>query len=240
LDVLIQIAGFADSARKSGRPTGRERAMANALNIQAIVSMPFAENTYVVWRPNSTDALVIDPGLQPDLIVDFLQEKSLTATAILNTHGHADHIAGNAAMKEAFPQAPLLIGANEVTFLTDTEANLSAPFGMPITSPPADRLVHEGEVIDYAGILLEVVDVPGHSPGHVVYIFRNEPVRVFGGDVLFQLGIGRDDFPYSDGKLLRSGIRSKLLTLPDDTVIYPGHGPTTTVGQEKRFNPFVR
>lgn len=213
--------------------------MTASVNIHTIVSLPFAENTYVLWRPGAADALVIDPGLQPDLILDFLAKQDLKPAAILNTHGHADHIGGNAAMKQAFPQAPLVIGINEAHLLTDAEANLSAPFGMPITSPPADRLIKEGEVLEYAGIRLEVLEVPGHSPGHVVFVYRNEPCLVLGGDVLFQGSIGRHDFPNSDGRLLLDGIRTKVLTLPPDTVVYPGHGPTTTVGEEKRTNPYV-
>jgi glyoxylase-like metal-dependent hydrolase (beta-lactamase superfamily II) len=214
--------------------------MATPLEIHTIVSEPFAENTYVVWRRGQSEALVIDPGLEPDLIFDFLAEHGLTPAVILNTHGHADHIAGNEAVKQAYPQAPLVIGANEVPLLRDPEANLSAPFGFPIKSPPADRVVHEGDVVEAAGIRLEVLDVPGHSPGHVVYLCREEPPVVFGGDVLFLEGIGRDDFPGSDGQLLRAGIRNKLYTLPPATIVYPGHGPPTTIGHEARANPFVR
>jgi glyoxylase-like metal-dependent hydrolase (beta-lactamase superfamily II) len=201
--------------------------------------MPFAENSYVAWMPGRQDALVIDPGLEPDLILDFLREQGLQAAAILNTHGHADHIGGNEAMKQMFPQAPLIAGVKEANLLTDASANLSAPFGMPVVSPPADRLVREGEMIDAAGIRLGVLDVPGHSPGHVVYVYRDNSVIVFGGDVLFRGSIGRDDFPGSDGRLLRQGIREKLLTLPPDTVVYPGHGPVTTIGHERKTNPFV-
>src|SRR5260370_19806209 len=113
--------------------------MSNNLHIHTIVSMPFDENTYVVWQPDRRDAVVIDPGLDPDAILDFLRKQRLTVGAILNTHGHADHIGGNAALKEAFPDAPLIIGANEVHLLTDANANLSARFGLPLTSPPADH-----------------------------------------------------------------------------------------------------
>jgi hydroxyacylglutathione hydrolase len=213
--------------------------MSTPLRIHTIESMPFAENTYVVWLPDRKDALVIDPGLEPDLILDFLRDEGLTPAAILNTHGHGDHIGGNAALKAAFPEAPLIIGVNEAGLLTDADANLSAPFGLPITSPPADTLVREGDVVEAAGIRLEVLDVPGHSPGHVVFIYRDSPSLVFGGDVLFRESIGRYDFPNSNGRLLLEGIRTKLLSLPPDTVVYPGHGPTTTIGYEKRANPFL-
>jgi hypothetical protein len=120
------------------------------LQIHTIESLPFAENTYVVWLPERKDALVIDPGLEPQLILDFLREHALTPTAILNTHGHGDHIGGNAALKAAYPTAPLIIGANEAALLTDANANLSAPFGSPITSPPADQLIREGDVVEAA------------------------------------------------------------------------------------------
>jgi hydroxyacylglutathione hydrolase len=214
--------------------------MADELQIHTIVSAPFEENTYLVWLAGRTEALVVDPGLEPELVLAFLDDQGLRPAAILNTHGHADHIGGNAALKQAFPDALLLIGANEVQLLTDPEANLSAPFGFPILSPEADRLVREGDVLDLAGLRLEVRDIPGHSPGHVVYLYRGQPALVFGGDVLFRGSIGRTDFPGGDFSLLAEGIKSKLYSLPDDSVIYPGHGPATTVGHEKRSNPFVR
>jgi glyoxylase-like metal-dependent hydrolase (beta-lactamase superfamily II) len=213
--------------------------MSAPLEIHTIVSVPFDENSYVVWRAGRSDVLVIDPGLEPELILDFLRERGFTPAAILNTHGHADHIGGNRALKETFPDAPLLIGANEARLLTDANANLSAPFGMPVTSPPADRLLREGDVVEEAGIRLEVLDLPGHSPGHVVFLYRDAPNVVFGGDVLFRGSIGRYDFPGSSGTQLLEGIRTKLYSLPGDTVVYPGHGPVTTVGHETRTNPFV-
>jgi hydroxyacylglutathione hydrolase len=214
-------------------------AMSQALQIHTIVSLPFEENTYVLWRAGRTDALVIDPGLEPGAILSFLAEQNLRPAALLNTHGHADHIGGNSTLKEAYPEAPLLIGINEAHLLTDAEANLSGPFGIPIVSPPADQLVREGEVLDLAGIRLEVLEIPGHSPGHVVFVYRAAPCHVFGGDVLFRSGVGRTDFPGGSADLLFTGIRTKLFSLPDDTIVYPGHGPVTTVGHEKRTNPFV-
>ncbi len=211
------------------------------LQVHTIVSMPFQENTYVVWCADRSDALVVDPGLEPDAILAFLEERALDVAAILDTHGHADHIAGNEAVKERYPAAPLVIGVNETALLTDPHLNMSAPFGFAIVSPPADRTVNDGDVLDFAGIRLEVSEIPGHSPGHVVFVMRDEqPIIVLGGDVLFRGSIGRTDFPGGSFERLEAGIRTKLYTLPDDAVVYPGHGPVTTVGHEKRTNPFVR
>jgi glyoxylase-like metal-dependent hydrolase (beta-lactamase superfamily II) len=209
------------------------------LEIRTVVSLPFEENTYLVWQPGRRDCVVIDPGLEPDLILDLLKKEGLLVTALLCTHGHGDHIGGNEALKDAFPDAPLLIGAGDAVMLTDANANLTALFGMPLVSPPADRTVREGDVVEYGGLRLEVLDIPGHSPGHVVYVWRGSPVVVFGGDVLFRGSIGRYDFPGGDGQLLLDGIRTKLFTLPDDTLVYAGHGPVTTVGHEKRTNPYL-
>jgi glyoxylase-like metal-dependent hydrolase (beta-lactamase superfamily II) len=214
--------------------------MSEALQIHTVVSMPFAENTYIVWRSGQGDALVIDPGLEPEPILEFLQQQGLRPAAILNTHGHADHIGGNEALKAIYPEAPLIVGEHEASMLTDADANLSAAFGMPIVSPPADRVVPHGEQLEVAGIVLEVREIPGHSPGHVVYLHRSAPMIVFGGDVLFRGGVGRTDFPDGSAAQLFDGIRTNLYTLPDDTVVYPGHGPVTTIGFEKRANPFVR
>ena len=209
------------------------------LHIQTIVSQPFEENTYVIWQPGQRQALVIDPGLEPELIGQVLEDAKLEVAAILNTHGHADHIGGNHFLKQAFPQAPIITGINEAELLTDANLNLSAPFGMPIVSPPADQLVREGDVLELAGIRLEVLDIPGHSPGHIVFVYRGDPCLVFSGDVIFRGSVGRTDFPGGSSDLLFQGIRTKLFLLPANTILYPGHGPATTVDHEKHTNPFV-
>ena len=210
------------------------------VSIYSIPSMPFDENSYIAHLEDRKDAIVVDPGLEPEKIFHVLDDRELQLAAILCTHGHSDHIAGNAAMKERWPDCPLVIGSGDAPKLTDPVANLSAPFGIELVSPPADRTVEAGDVIEYAGIKLEVRFTPGHSSGHVVFVLNElEPVQVFGGDVLFAGSIGRSDFPDGSFAVLKDSIDKHLFTLPDDTIVLPGHGPATTVGDEKRSNPFV-
>lgn len=205
------------------------------IQLKVIVSQPFAENTYVVAAEAEATCLVIDPGLEPDLILDYLDEAHLEPAAILNTHGHSDHIGGNAALKERWPDCPLVIGAGDAEKLTDPRKNLSAGYGMELISPPADRLLREGDVFSAAGIELEVLETPGHSAGHIVLVYKqSEPWLVFGGDVLFQGSIGRSDFPDGDFDQLARSIREKLFTMPDDTIVLPGHGNPTQIGFEKQ------
>src|SRR4051794_25127117 len=140
--------------------------------IEPIESAPFGEMSYVVWRPGRGVAVVVDPGFDPDSILAALRREGLDVAALLNTHGHVDHIAGNAALKQAFPGAPLIIGRDESNLLADPRANLSFMSGVPVTSPPADRLVAAGERLDLAaaGLAFEVREIPGHSPGSVVFV----------------------------------------------------------------------
>jgi glyoxylase-like metal-dependent hydrolase (beta-lactamase superfamily II) len=234
---LCKIAG----SRSIGHLIDLEAAkpMSQQPQIHTIVSPPFDENSYVVWLSDRTDAIIIDPGFEPESILAFLRDRELKVAAILNTHGHLDHISGNQVMKNSFPEAPLIIGAGDQHLLTDEYANMSAPLGMRVVSPEADLTVHEGDSVERAGLRFDVFEVPGHSPGHVVYVYRGGPTIVFGGDVLFRGSIGRYDMPGADGRLLISGIRNKLFKLPADTLVYPGHGPVTTIGFERRANPFV-
>lgn len=210
------------------------------LVVGQVVSAPFEENTYIAHFGGSGDCVVFDPGFEPDEIVAYLGERSLTPAAIVCTHGHSDHIAGNEALKRRWPGCPLVIGAGDAPKLTTPQLNLSAAFGLSLVSPAADRVLREGETFSAAGLELEVLEAPGHSIGHIVLVCRQvRPWRVFGGDVLFAGSIGRTDLPDGNFDDLADAIHRKLFTLPDDTIVYPGHGPATTIGREKRTNPFV-
>ncbi len=210
------------------------------IEIETVVSEPFGENSYIVWKRGQSQAFVIDPGFEPELILQQLHERNLQLVTIVNTHAHLDHIAGNASLKSAFPNASICIGEGEVEWLTDPTLNLSDSYGMSVTSPPADQTVKDGSLVRFADIELEVREVPGHSPGHVIYrIASVQPNIVFGGDVLFRGSVGRTDFPGGSFSQLKTHIHAKLWPMADDTVVYPGHGPVTTIGFEKRTNPYV-
>jgi len=211
-----------------------------ALLLGRIESAPFAENTFVVARPGDGGCLVVDPGFEPDAVIDWIESRGLEPRAILLTHGHSDHIAGNGSLKNRWPGLPILVGRGDAAKLTDPAGNLSGAFGFNLVSPPADRLLDDGESLELAGFAITVLAIPGHSSGHVVYRLDGlSPPVVLGGDVLFLEGIGRTDFPDGDFAALAAGIRRHLYTLPDDTLILPGHGEATTVGHERRHNPFV-
>jgi glyoxylase-like metal-dependent hydrolase (beta-lactamase superfamily II) len=205
-----------------------------------ILSQPFEQNTYIARLRSRKDCVVIDPGLEPEKILDYLDKQGIIPAAILNTHGHSDHVAGNGAVKKRWPDCPLVIGTGDAAKLTDPWLNLSASFGTPLVSPAADIMVNDGDTYEAAGFEWQVRTIPGHTTGHVVYLWEGqEPAVVFVGDVVFAGSIGRTDFADGNHRLLVLGIRSKLFTLPDETILLPGHGGPTTVGEEKRNNPFV-
>ena len=212
----------------------------SGIRIETVVSAPFEENTYIAQIDGRKDGIVIDPGLEPEAILAQLDLLGVQPAAILNTHGHGDHIGGNGALKKRWPEALLVIGQADAPKLTDPRLNLSLGFGFSLKSPPADRTVRDGELLELAGFRLRVLEIPGHSAGHVVYVCEgHEPLVAFVGDVIFLDSIGRTDFPDGDYNQLIEGIRTKLFALPDDTILLSGHGSETTVGREKRLNPFV-
>ncbi len=193
-------------------------------------------NCFIVGCENTKFAVVIDPGDEVNKILLSLADSKLTVKYIINTHGHFDHVGANKRLKDA-TGAPILIHKADADMLAQVSISAMA-FGMSgENSPPADRAIDEGDKITFGGITLTVLHTPGHSLGGVS--LHGDGV-VFVGDSLFAGSIGRTDFPGGDYDTLIRSIKTKLLPLGDDVVVYSGHGPATTIGREKRFNPFLQ
>ena len=196
---------------------------------------PIMANCYIVGCEETKTAAVIDPGDEADRILMVLAESGLTVKTIINTHGHFDHVSANKRMKEV-TGAELLIHALDAPLLSQLSATAAA-WGMSSEdSPPPDRTIAHGEVVQVGRMALRVIHTPGHTPGG---ISLHADKVVFVGDTLFAGSIGRTDFPGGDFGVLKASIQEKLFTLPDDTTVYPGHMGLTTIGREKRTNPFV-
>ena len=198
-----------------------------------------ATNCYVVGDPDTKKGIVIDPGGHAQRILDTVKRQGLEIVTIVDTHGHFDHVLANEVVKEA-TGAPIAIHPADAPMLTDPRKGFGVFamfFGGLRGGPPADVLLNDGDEVRFGNQVLKVVHTPGHSQGSISLV--GEGV-VFSGDALFQGSIGRTDFPGGDYDQLIASIRTRILTLPDDTVVYSGHGPATTVGDEKRYNPFLR
>jgi glyoxylase-like metal-dependent hydrolase (beta-lactamase superfamily II) len=206
------------------------------MHVKRIVVGPLASNCYLVRCSDNGEALVIDPGAEPEVILKQLEMEGLTLRYIINTHGHGDHIGANAALKE-LTGAAILIHAGDAPMLTSAVKNLSAWLDGGIVSPPADRTLADGDELRCGDIVFKVLATPGHTPGGISIL---GPGVVFTGDTLFQGSIGRTDFPGGSFTVLLKSIREKLLILPDETLVYPGHGPATSIGREKMENPFLQ
>ena len=193
-------------------------------------------NCYIVYDETTLEAMVIDPGEEGKRIINQIEKNQLNVKYIVNTHGHGDHIAANKVVKEA-TGAELLIHAEDGPMLMDARLNLSALMGQNITKPAADRYVQEGDVLEIGTSKFKILHTPGHSRGGICLVGQGV---VFSGDTLFQLSIGRTDFPGGSFDEIVDSIKTKLMPLDDSIVVYPGHGPSTTIGQEKRGNPFIR
>jgi glyoxylase-like metal-dependent hydrolase (beta-lactamase superfamily II) len=196
---------------------------------------PLQSNSYLLADEVTREAALFDPGMESEPVADILARERLTVTAIVNTHGHFDHVFGNAYFK-AKTGAPLLMHRADLDLVKRLEEQ-SLYFGFRATpSPPPDRFLEEGDEVRVGGIRLRVLHTPGHSAGGICLVTDG---TAFVGDTLFAGSIGRTDLPGGSAETLLTSIREKLLTLPDDTVIYPGHGPATTIGHERRHNPFL-
>ena len=194
---------------------------------------PLETNCYLVV--NGLEALAVDPGGDPARVVGFLKQKGLKLVAILNTHLHFDHIGGNAALAKA-TGAPIYLNKEDLFLL---EAASGSRFGLPATEPFEYQNLEAGE-ISLAGLRVAVIHTPGHSPGSLSFYFPDQGA-LFSGDVLFHRDTGRSDLPGGSRPILENEtIRGKLYKLPDQTVVYPGHGPSTNIGEEKVENHWVR
>jgi hydroxyacylglutathione hydrolase len=212
-----------------------------ALKVLRLVTGDLQENCYLLWQEGSLEAIVFDPGDEAPRINSELKVKSLKVAAFLQTHCHGDHIGALTPLKKIYPDAPLYVHEAEADWLQRPTLNLSYFYGVSITGPKPDHLVRHDDKIDVAGLSFRAIHVPGHSPGSTAYYVEQPggPPHLFGGDVLFQGSIGRTDLPGGEGEeVLVEGIREKLFVLPDETIVHPGHGPDTTIGDEKENNPF--
>jgi glyoxylase-like metal-dependent hydrolase (beta-lactamase superfamily II) len=207
---------------------------------------PFGENTYLVGDAEAGEAIVVDPGGRVDDILRVAERRGVRIGRIVNTHAHVDHVTGVAELK-ARTGAPFWLHPEARPMLAALPAQ-AALFGLPpVEVPEVDADLAAGQRLEVGGLVLEVRDTPGHAPGHVTLVgplveLDGEGPAPFAlcGDVIFQGSIGRTDLPGGDYATLMRSIEGQILTLPDETVLYSGHGPATTVGLERRFNPFVR
>lgn len=197
----------------------------------------FAENSYLCWHPSADRALAIDPGGEAEALADSLEQAGRSLAAILLTHAHLDHIEGVAALVRR-TGAPIYLHPGDRP-LYDHVVQQALAFGLNVDpQPPVDRELSDGQRLQLAGLELQVRHAPGHSPGHVL-LYAPGPGIAFVGDVIFLGSIGRSDLPGGDFPRLMRSIREQVLTLPPETVLYSGHGPSTTVAHEAATNPFL-
>ena len=217
------------------------------MKIDRLILGAYETNCYVLRKESlglrsgetAEDCLIVDAGLGPSQLINFLKEHKLNPVAAALTHGHIDHIAAVAALRAQFPDIKVYIHKLDARMLTGAEHNLSTLAGVQFSANAADLLIEDSDVIEQAGVKLQVLHTPGHTPGGICLYSKDEGL-VFVGDTLFADSIGRTDFPGGSMTQLITGITEKLFTLPDETVVFPGHGPTTNIAHEKAHNPFLR
>lgn len=212
------------------------------MQITSFALGPFQTNCYIVHRRGATagDACwIIDASFEPGAMIEHVKRAGLRVEALIFTHAHIDHIAGAFDVVRELRPGAIMIHEAESAWLGDPGLNLSEAFGLPTTAPDATRVLHEGKTLTLDGAAWRVLHTPGHSPGGITLV-NDETHQAISGDTLFAGSIGRTDFPGCSFEMLAESIRTKLYALPDETRIYPGHGPATTIGREKRSNQYVR
>jgi hydroxyacylglutathione hydrolase len=210
------------------------------IEIRKFVVNPLQENSFLIFD-ESGECIIVDPGFyygeEEDEVDYFIERKNLKPSKICNTHCHFDHMMGLEYIRNKY-QIPFM-AHNGDAFGIEKVVDQARMFGFEMSPvAPADAGLMDGEIITLGNSTIQVIHVPGHSPGHVVFYFEKEK-KLIAGDVLFYGSIGRTDLPGGDYNSLISGIQNKLFCLPDDTVVYCGHGPETTIGFEKKHNPFL-
>jgi len=198
---------------------------------------PLHANCFILGCEESKEGVVVDPGGDSEKIIALVTGHGLRITSVINTHGHFDHVGGNGKVLE-HTGAELMIHGDDARFLT-MASNVAEKYGVTAeNSPGPDRLLEDGMIISFGNIQMSVLHTPGHTPGGCCLYIADEGV-VITGDTLFAEGVGRTDFPGGSHEALIESIRTRLMTLPETTRVYPGHGPATTIGHEKRNNPFI-
>ena len=203
--------------------------------LERLVVGPFASNCYIVGSEQTKEGMIIDPGDEARQILKKVNDLQLDIKFMVITHGHVDHIGAMKEVKEA-TKAKVCVHTDDAPFLQGQ--GVSNVFGLSyLTPPPADRVIKDGDDINVGDLHFSVLHTPGHTPGGICLIGQG---IVFTGDTLFNYGIGRTDLFGGSHAQLLSSIHTKLMILPDDTIVYPGHGPETTIGAERRSNPYLR
>ena len=195
---------------------------------------PMQANCYLLECEETLSAVVIDPGDDADVILNILEECKLNLELIINTHGHVDHIAANSDLKQK-TNAQLCIHKLDADMIVNPQKNLSSFIGRAISSSPASKILKDGDILEAGMISLKVIHTPGHSPGSICLLTDE---AIFTGDLLFAGGIGRYDFPGSSYEQIINSLK-KIMELDDNIEVYPGHGPITTIGEERSTNLFL-
>lgn len=206
------------------------------MKVEMLVVGPVATNCYIVWCEDSWEAMVIDPGDEGGKILEAIRREEVEVKYVVNTHGHLDHIGANDVVRKACG-APLLIHRLDAEALENPELNLSAFFWREVKASPPDKVLEEGDHIRLGKLKFKVLHTPGHSPGSICLLGEE---AIFTGDTLFAGSIGRTDMPGGSFQKIMYSLKHRLLPLPDSLKVYPGHGPETVLGYEKRVNPYLR